>query len=300
MPADEVTPCRRTRPAFYPARPAPHAPPPPRSRARPPARQSFYDDLAAGIAKGGMNEGVTKGGRLVIKCATVPGPAEGDKRRLAGAIVLHTLSLAAMAEAKTKEEGKPMLSFDLLDKPYPGSQGAYVLALGVLPKYRRNHIASDLLHRGVQDALTEAKVQVVFLHAPRGNDVVDTLFDGMSFVRFGYVPGFYAAAGGKADASLWAAPFHHGQLASYAPQVKGEELNLAGEMKRAKRAPKWVTDCALQFGLPICIVALLFVISYVLVLLGPLRGISNKYMDNGAAPYEGVDVSEYEEGGDDL
>ena len=52
---------------------------------------------------------------------------------------------------------------------------------------------------------------------------------------------------------------------------------------RVSKVPKWQRDCFLQFILPILVIALLFLVSYVLVVLGPLKGISGTH-PAGAGP----------------
>jgi hypothetical protein len=129
----------------------------------------------------------------------------------------------------------------------------------------------------------------VFLHSVRGDRKLAAFYDDLNFTNMGYVPSFYQ---GKTDATVWASGFHGGELVSYPRPAAGEEVNLGDpELKRAKKTPKWVIDCALQFGLPIGIVAILFAISYGLVLLGPLRGISQRYIKDGGG-LGAVDVAD--------
>lgn len=52
---------------------------------------------------------------------------------------------------------------------------------------------------------------------------------------------------------------------------------------RVSKVPKWQRDCFLQFILPILVIALLFLVSYALVVLGPLKGISGT-LPAGAGP----------------
>lgn len=135
----------------------------------------------------------------------------------------------------------------------------------------------------------------VFLHTRRGNVVNDAFYDDLNFTPLGYVPSFYGKLADKdgaagdddakpsGDATVWAAAFHNAQLVSYVKNKGETEVNLSDPaLKKAKKTPKWVIDCGLQFGLPICVVAVLFAVSYALVLLGPLRGISRKYIKDAS------------------
>ena len=83
------------------------------------------------------------------------------------------------------------------------------------------------------------------------------------------------------DASVYAFAFIQGQLAEYqlTTETSGENAwglpNLLDEkLARVKKTPKWLVDCGIQFGLPLCFIIVLFLVSYGLVLLGPLKGIS--------------------------
>lgn len=152
----------------------------------------------------------------------------------------------------------------------------------------------------------------MFAHAPRGDFSAEEFFNARDFTMLGVVPRFWGsedADGGGAsgaagssssgDAVVWARTFHDGTLVTF-PLAKGESLanlSLPSLKPVQPRCPRWVTTIACQFGLPLGIVGILFAISYILVLLGPLRGISGKYMKDEAS----VAVEDYvDDGAGDL
>jgi ribosomal protein S18 acetylase RimI-like enzyme len=256
-----------------------------------------------------------------MKVATVYDAKKGANR-LAGVIALTTMRLpkdvkqgagapaaaGAAAAPRTVKDLPP--SHDLLSAVETDNlRGAYILMLAVAPKYRRNRIATDLLQAGVRAVVSTAEpgmaanvnTRAVFVHVPRGDDIAETFFDTADFTRLGYVPKFWEESG--TDAVVWAKAFHDSELAAFVPQGGEELANLADRnLKRLRpRCPRWVMTIACQFGLPLGIVGLLFLISYALVLLGPLRGISSKYMAHEGAQYN-VDeyVDEDDAGGVEL
>ncbi len=141
-----------------------------------------------------------------------------------------------------------------------------------------------------------------FVHVPSGERAAEGFFSFHNFVPMGRVPAFFPGDKGKIEATLWATPFHSGELVSYerTPVEKAAGIlpDLSKEdVKVAKpRCPRWLSTICLQFGLPIGIVGLLFIISYALVLLGPLRGISGKYIKGE----DGVAVDQYVEEEEDT
>lgn len=133
--------------------------------------------------------------------------------------------------------------------------------------------------------------------------MANSFYEDAGYTLMGEIPEYYSlkvegvdgkVREAKEAAHVWARPFHDGVLAVYQPTKAGEGksiINLADpELKRVKKMPQWMVDCGFQFLLPLCIVAILFVISYVLVLLGPLKGISRKYMKDGSAADEDSDL----------
>ena len=129
-----------------------------------------------------------------------------------------------------------------------------------------------------------------FAFAPRGDAASRDFFeDRHNFKEFGFVPDFRGS--GRAY-SLWAQPFHNGALAEYAKAAGDDLPNLAAgtALVRVRHTPKWLVELGLQFGLPVLIVILLFGVSYLLVWLGPLKGISTKYMNTPPGGGPGQDL----------
>lgn len=90
----------------------------------------------------------------------------------------------------------------------------------------------------------------------------------------------------------------------YWPHEHGQPVNLARADAlvpvRVWRMPPWARLLCLQFGLPIGLVVALFLVSYALVLAGPLQGISggatSPSAGAGADPHANVfDPGEYDE-----
>jgi hypothetical protein len=151
------------------------------------------------------------------------------------------------------------------------------------------------------------------MHVPMDDEPspADEFLSYMDFTPLGYIPNFWPGAGGRdggaagagaggAAAVVWAKAFHSGELARF-PKPKGTklaDLTTPGLERVKPRCPRWASALACQFGLPIAIVALLFAISYALVLLGPLRGISSRYMKGADGPaYASLDDYVEEEDG---
>jgi ribosomal protein S18 acetylase RimI-like enzyme len=295
-------------PALLPLSPLPFSP------------QDFYKSLQEAIRTGVYaTKSPSAGDRFVMKVATVYDAKSGGNR-LAGVIALTTMKLpkstpataaaqrgaGAAAPARSVNDLPP--SYDLLSTVETDAlRGAYILMLAVAPKYRRNHIGTDLLQSGVRAVVSTAEAgmqgnintRVVFVHVPRGSESAENFYDTSDFSRLGYVPKFWAASG--TDAVVWAKAFHESELATFVVKEGQELADLSDRnLKRlTPRCPKWAMTLACQFGLPLGIVGVLFIISYALVLLGPLRGISSKYMERAG---EGsVNVDEYvDEDGADL
>jgi len=119
-----------------------------------------------------------------------------------------------------------------------------------------------------------------FLHTPESDTGACAFFEDTGFVSFGRVPNHYSQQiKGSPAARVYARPFHDGELAQYQEQKGSAIVDLTSpHLARVKKTPKWVRDLFCQFLLPIGLVAALFGISYILVLAGPLRGISSKFM----------------------
>ncbi len=80
------------------------------------------------------------------------------------------------------------------------------------------------------------------------------------------------------DAAVWAQALNDHILVEYS-QPDGEPVDLANAddvlRSRVSKIPKWQRDCFLQFILPFLVLLVLFSISYLLVVLGPLKGIGS-------------------------
>lgn len=131
-----------------------------------------------------------------------------------------------------------------------------------------------------------AALQCVIL-TPLNDDDADGFFDSLHFRLFGRLPGrFTLISGQKYDAAVWATPFFGHKLVEYRPPAQGagaadEEQHALLDLSApdlpsriVKPMPTWARDCLFQFLLPLGCVVILFVISYILVRFGPLKGIS--------------------------
>lgn len=130
-----------------------------------------------------------------------------------------------------------------------------------------------------------------YICAPKGSKSMAALLTSHHFSTMGRFPAYYELLNGKTlDAVLWANALHGYSLAQYKPSkqqlaaltdkatIEDTLANLtdpALPSMRVRPMPKWLRDCLLQFGLPLFIVFLLFIVSYGLAVLGPLKGISN-------------------------
>lgn len=248
----------------------------PLTSARRPPPQSYYASLEQGIKTGSL-EGAGGASRVCVVDAI-------DAGHLVGAIVAHSLPLAEARKRAQESAGKGGLAFDLLDAPAPGAAAAYVMQLGVLPAYRRRGIAKELVFEALRRMIEEdPKIDVAFAHALAEDEGAVAFLDDAGFSKFGLVRGHFhvkdADTGDDvaADAIVFARPFHDAELARYAKPAGAELVDLSAPgLAKVRRAPKWAVNCGLQFILPLAIVAALFGVSYVLVLLGPLRGISGR------------------------
>lgn len=240
---------------------------------------AFYERLAKGLETGQFDASHKVAAVVAI-----------DQGHLVGAVVLSTMNVL---EARKKPEGaEAPLPFDLLTTQTKDTKAAYVLMLGVMGKYRRAGIGTELLFHGMRALLEDKTVQACFLHSRANDEALAHFYEENSFAKMGLVPAHYTISEKKVDAVVWARAFHDNELVAYQPPAKGQLPNLKDpKLQRARRTPKWVWDCFLQFGLPLLVVFLLFAISYALVLLGPLRGISSKYIKDGY----GDDVSHEDE-----
>lgn len=126
-----------------------------------------------------------------------------------------------------------------------------------------------------------------FLHTNASEQGVNDFYWENEFECLGVVPKYYTVDGQPVDAKVWVRAFHNAQVAVYKPQVKGQPVDLTQKpLTKPWRLPGWMWTLFLQFGLPLCCVGALFAISYLLVLLGPLKGISSRFIKD-----EGGDFS---------
>jgi hypothetical protein len=204
--------------------------------------------------------------------------------RLVGAVVLKVWDLAAASGV-----GK-QLPFDLLAAPAPGATVACVLLLAVGPTYRRMGVGSQLLHEGVTAAdAGSPSLHAVFLMCRAGDAGVRAFYAGgcaLPFAEVGVWPGHYSLEGGaREDACVLALPLREAELTEFEPASSGGVVNLLDPaLARKRRMPAWQRDLLLYYVLPFSVVALLFLVSYALVVLGPLRGISGPHTGSGAPP----------------
>jgi hypothetical protein len=118
----------------------------------------------------------------------------------------------------------------------------------------------------------------VMIYTPTNSELCDEFFESLHFEKYGRIPKrFVASNGHTVDAAVWITSLHSLELTQYDNPNTESLLDLSNpnlpSMKK-KHMPKWVRDLLLQFCLPIGVVALLFIISYLLVIFGPLQGIS--------------------------
>lgn len=166
------------------------------------------------------------------------------------------------------------------------------------------HVQCTLCERGCTSAL-----QCVIL-TPLNDDDADGFFDSLHFRLFGRLPGhFTLISGQKYDAAVWATPFFGHKLVEYRPPTHGAGaveddealLDLSAPdlpSRMVKPMPAWARDCLFQFLLPMGCVVILFVISFVLVRFGPLKGISGgppSMTPNFASVEHDMDEGEYDD-----
>jgi ribosomal protein S18 acetylase RimI-like enzyme len=204
--------------------------------------------------------------------------------RVVGAIVMKSWDLAA-ASGPGKQ-----LPFDLLARPEPGDAVAGVLLLAVGPTFRRLGVGSQLLQEGLGAAAgATPRLRAVFLMHRAADEAARAFYCGgcaLPFAEVGRWPGHYELPGGaREDASVVAMALHGAELAEFEGAAGGGAVNLLDPaLKRKRRMPAWQRDLLLFYVLPFCAVALLFAVSYALVALGPLRGISGPPTGRGAPP----------------
>jgi hypothetical protein len=105
------------------------------------------------------------------------------------------------------------------------------------------------------------------------------------FSRVGIIRKHFEIDGSKEnDAIVWGQALNGHSLVEYSEGPDGEPIDLANAddilRSRVSKFPKWQRDCFFQFGLPLIVLLVLFSISYLLVVLGPLKGIGS--LEGGA------------------
>lgn len=114
-----------------------------------PLVQAFYRDLSEGLSKGYLANRPTD--KLTGQVAIFDG-------HLIGGIVITTMNLA---EEAAREGGQPLIDCDLVELQTPETKGAYILMMGVAPKYRRCGVGGQLIFEGLKQVLTDAYVKAV-------------------------------------------------------------------------------------------------------------------------------------------
>ena len=74
-----------------------------------------------------------------------------------------------------------------------------ILTICVLPEFRRQHIAQDLLHELFRYAKAQ-KVKSIFLEVASDNEAAQKLYAGAGFKQTGTREGYYAHKDGSVDA----------------------------------------------------------------------------------------------------
>lgn len=119
------------------------------------------------------------------------------------------------------------------------------------------------------------------VYAPSGSGALNEFWESVHFSPYGKIPRYFQTASGPVDAIVWLTVLNGKELIEYVnPDPDPEALvDLSSPTLlslRKKHMPKWLRDFLLQFVLPFGVVGLVFLISYLLVLFGPLKGISSE------------------------
>lgn len=240
-----------------------------------PTPPPFFDALSASLLAGVPAATFSARGfqRVHVELAV-------DSEHLVGAAVVATISHrdARRGAGASSKQSPPLLPCDILEDGDERALLTNVLLLAVLPRYRRMRIGSELITSALSAvALDDARVKVAFLHARAGDGEAAAFYEENDFERLGVIPASYVVDGAPAAAALWvrALAYRDARVVVYEAPRGGGPIDLASPtLRRHKPLPKWVRDLLFHFVLPSLVVALLFLICYALVLLGPLRGIS--------------------------
>ena len=74
-----------------------------------------------------------------------------------------------------------------------------ILTICVLPEFRRQHVAHDLLQELFRYAKTH-KIKQIFLEVAEDNPAAQKLYKGVGFIQTGRREGYYARKEGSVDA----------------------------------------------------------------------------------------------------
>ena len=141
----------------------------------------------------------------------------------------------------------------------------------------------------------------IFCHCKADDAAANGLYRTTQFTLLGRIPKHYAIDGAKHDAHVWVMALQGSHVIRYRPPEHGKPVNLARADAlvpvRVWRMAPWVRVLCLQFGLPIGLVVAMFLVSYALVVAGPLKGISGAVTPAGGVdPHANVlDEGEYDE-----
>ena len=238
---------------------------------------NFYSDLCTGLASGSSSAPAIEstGGVMRLSAHLVD-----DSGYLAGAVVIASMSLAKARESQR-------LPVDIIDGAPLDTTAACVLIIAVGERYRRLGIGSNLMTAGLAAvALPNPSLRVVFLHSRASDESSAAFYDANDFSRLGALPEHYSDSGSRGgsgggdaqreDALLWVRPLRDVALAEFdGPRTTSGDVNLTHPgVQRTTKMPWWLRDLLFHFILPFTGVAVLFGICYLLVVLGPLKGIS--------------------------
>ena len=233
---------------------------------------NFYSDLSTGLASDSSSSSTLPTGIMRLSAHLVD-----DSGYLAGAVVIASMSLAKARESQR-------LPVDIIDGAPPDTTAACVLIIAVGERYRRLGIGSNLMTAGLAAvALPDPSLRVVFLHSRASDESSAAFYAANDFTRLGALPEHYSeggvgSSGGaqREDALLWVRPLRDVALAEFdGPRTTSGDVNLTHPgVQRTTKMPWWLRDLLFHFILPFTGVAVLFGICYLLVVLGPLKGIS--------------------------
>lgn len=134
----------------------------------------------------------------------------------------------------------------------------------------------------------------IFCHTKADETAANALYRTAGFSCIGRVPQHYTIDGKQHDAHVWVLAMQGSFPVTYKRPAPGQLPDLSDaarlEAVRVFRLPPFARTLLMQFGLPILGVVLLYAVSYALVVLGPLKGISG----DDTTTSGGDDGDEYE------